>query len=98
MYSTNFLHNYVIAGDKVMRCSYNHIFYSLQYASAFGSGGDLSEDEVVDLPSCVYASRSSHGALSQQAAYLASLHHTHSHPGTIETSLKEIIYVYKYFS
>lgn len=53
----------------------------MQYASAFGGNGDLSEDEVAELPSCVYASRSAsaggaHGTLSP---YL--LHHSHISSG-----------------
>ncbi|KAF5291703.1 hypothetical protein FQR65_LT11396 [Abscondita terminalis] len=45
---------------------------NLQYGSY--NGGDLSEDEVSDLPSCAFASRAA-SSTNIQHHYLTSLHH-----------------------
>lgn len=42
--------------------------------SAF-SGGELSEDEVSDLPSCAFAGRPTSSTATIPHHYLSSLHH-----------------------
>lgn len=53
----------------------------MQYASAYGGNGDLSEDEVAELPSCVYASRSASGGGAHGTLSPYLLHHSHISSG-----------------